>query len=60
MLRAFRAPGMERTLAGSRKHMCFSQEDEQLRKLVAIYGPQKWSVVAEKVRGRSGKSCRLR
>ncbi len=37
-----------------------SQEDELLRKLVQQYGPQKWSVVAEKIRGRSGKSCRLR
>ena len=24
------------------------------------YGPQKWSVVAERIKGRSGKSCRLR
>ena len=37
-----------------------TQEDEQLRRLVASHGPQKWSVVAEKVKGRSGKSCRLR
>jgi myb proto-oncogene protein len=36
------------------------EEDELLRKLVHQYGPQKWSVVAEKIRGRSGKSCRLR
>jgi hypothetical protein len=36
------------------------QEDEQLKRLVAVHGPQKWSVVAEKIRGRSGKSCRLR
>lgn len=36
------------------------QEDEQLRRLVASHGPQKWSVVAEKIKGRSGKSCRLR
>lgn len=36
------------------------EEDEQLRKLVMINGAQKWSVVAEKIKGRSGKSCRLR
>ncbi|WIA13427.1 hypothetical protein OEZ85_007007 [Tetradesmus obliquus] len=36
------------------------EEDEQLRRLVLINGAQKWSVVAEKIKGRSGKSCRLR
>eukprot|EP00775_Hariotina_reticulata_P005340 gene5340-5577_t len=36
------------------------EEDEQLRRLVAVCGPAKWSVVAEKIKGRSGKSCRLR
>eukprot|EP00882_Tetradesmus_deserticola_P001273 GHRQ01001376.1.p1 GENE.GHRQ01001376.1~~GHRQ01001376.1.p1 ORF type:complete len:403 (+),score=157.03 GHRQ01001376.1:240-1448(+) len=36
------------------------EEDEQLRRLVMINGAQKWSVVAEKIKGRSGKSCRLR
>ncbi|KAK6922814.1 hypothetical protein RJ641_011118 [Dillenia turbinata] len=35
-------------------------EDEQLRKLVEKYGPQNWNSIAEKLEGRSGKSCRLR
>ncbi|KAL0332085.1 UNVERIFIED_CONTAM: Transcription factor [Sesamum calycinum] len=35
-------------------------EDAKLRKLVALYGPQNWNLIAEKLEGRSGKSCRLR
>ncbi|KAK9060128.1 hypothetical protein SSX86_020832 [Deinandra increscens subsp. villosa] len=35
-------------------------EDAQLKTLVAIYGPQNWNLIAEKLQGRSGKSCRLR
>ncbi|KAM3304259.1 transcription factor MYB56 [Capsicum chacoense] len=35
-------------------------EDAQLKELVAIYGPQNWNLIAEKLEGRSGKSCRLR
>ncbi|KAG0448944.1 hypothetical protein HPP92_002091 [Vanilla planifolia] len=35
-------------------------EDSKLRELVAIYGPQNWNLIAEKLEGRSGKSCRLR
>lgn len=37
-----------------------AQEDEELKRLVIAHGPQKWSVVAERIKGRSGKSCRLR
>eukprot|EP00878_Enallax_costatus_P024890 GHUV01026584.1.p2 GENE.GHUV01026584.1~~GHUV01026584.1.p2 ORF type:complete len:129 (-),score=7.63 GHUV01026584.1:314-700(-) len=36
------------------------EEDILLRRLVESHGPQKWSVIAEKIKGRSGKSCRLR
>lgn len=36
------------------------EEDILLRRLVESFGPQKWSVIAEKIKGRSGKSCRLR
>lgn len=36
------------------------EEDILLRQLVEAYGPQKWATVAERIRGRSGKSCRLR
>ncbi|GLJ55524.1 hypothetical protein SUGI_1192250 [Cryptomeria japonica] len=35
-------------------------EDEKLRELVQNYGPQNWNAIADKLHGRSGKSCRLR
>ncbi|XP_039011191.1 transcription factor MYB105-like [Hibiscus syriacus] len=35
-------------------------EDFKLRELVALYGPQNWNLIAEKLQGRTGKSCRLR
>lgn len=35
-------------------------EDTKLKELVAVYGPQNWNLIAEKLEGRSGKSCRLR
>ncbi|OIW21720.1 hypothetical protein TanjilG_08526 [Lupinus angustifolius] len=35
-------------------------EDSKLKDLVALYGPQNWNLIAEKLEGRSGKSCRLR
>ncbi|KAK9124909.1 hypothetical protein Scep_013755 [Stephania cephalantha] len=35
-------------------------EDAKLRELVSQYGPQNWNLIAEKLDGRSGKSCRLR
>ncbi|KZV24683.1 myb-like protein Q [Dorcoceras hygrometricum] len=35
-------------------------EDTKLKELVAFYGPQNWNLIAEKLEGRSGKSCRLR
>ncbi|CAN8239075.1 unnamed protein product [Cochlearia groenlandica] len=35
-------------------------EDTKLKELVSIYGPQNWNLIAEKLQGRSGKSCRLR
>ncbi|WOL02369.1 transcriptional activator Myb-like [Canna indica] len=35
-------------------------EDEKLRQLVQKFGPQNWNSIAEKLHGRSGKSCRLR
>jgi myb proto-oncogene protein len=30
-------------------------EDTKLKKLVALYGPQNWNLIAEKLEGRSGK-----
>ncbi|KAK9750753.1 hypothetical protein RND81_02G219100 [Saponaria officinalis] len=35
-------------------------EDNKLKELVAVYGPQNWNLIADKLDGRSGKSCRLR
>ncbi|KAL7607121.1 hypothetical protein Lser_V15G14861 [Lactuca serriola] len=35
-------------------------EDAKLKELVALHGPQNWNLIAEKLEGRSGKSCRLR
>ncbi|WOL14734.1 hypothetical protein Cni_G23515 [Canna indica] len=35
-------------------------EDGKLKELVAKHGPQNWNLIAEKLEGRSGKSCRLR
>ncbi|XP_076948323.1 uncharacterized protein LOC143620530 [Bidens hawaiensis] len=35
-------------------------EDEKLQQLVQRFGPQNWNSIAEKLQGRSGKSCRLR
>ncbi|KAJ4888185.1 myb domain protein 110 [Raphanus sativus] len=44
----------------SRGHWRIS-EDSQLMELVAVYGPQNWNHIAEKMQGRrTGKSCRLR
>ena len=39
---------------------CAAQEDTLLRQLIAKHGARNWSVIAHGVRGRSGKSCRLR
>ena len=38
----------------------YSQEDELLRALILEHGPKNWSLIASGIRGRSGKSCRLR
>ncbi|XP_010556492.2 PREDICTED: trichome differentiation protein GL1 [Tarenaya hassleriana] len=35
-------------------------EDSKLRELVAVHGPQNWNFIAERMQGRTGKSCRLR
>ncbi|CAL4950484.1 unnamed protein product [Urochloa decumbens] len=35
-------------------------EDAKLKELVAQHGAQNWNLIAEKLNGRSGKSCRLR
>ncbi|GER27834.1 myb domain protein 105 [Striga asiatica] len=35
-------------------------EDAKLKELVAQFGPHNWNLIADKLQGRSGKSCRLR
>ncbi|XP_074555644.1 transcription factor CSA-like [Curcuma longa] len=35
-------------------------EDAKLQEHVSRHGPQNWNLIAEKLQGRSGKSCRLR
>ncbi|KAF8398852.1 hypothetical protein HHK36_014716 [Tetracentron sinense] len=35
-------------------------EDEKLQELMEQFGPHNWNAIAEKLQGRSGKSCRLR
>ncbi|KFK26915.1 hypothetical protein AALP_AA8G310200 [Arabis alpina] len=35
-------------------------EDFKLKELVSVFGPQNWNYIAEKMQGRTGKSCRLR
>mmetsp|Transcript_8203 Transcript_8203/g.14809 ORF Transcript_8203/g.14809 Transcript_8203/m.14809 type:complete len:363 (-) Transcript_8203:329-1417(-) len=37
-----------------------TEEDELLTNLIAVYGPRNWSLIANGIPGRSGKSCRLR
>lgn len=39
---------------------CPHQEDDLLRQLIKEYGPKNWSIIANGIKGRSGKSCRLR
>ncbi|KAK0585770.1 hypothetical protein LWI29_033857 [Acer saccharum] len=51
--------GGEQSKACSRGHWR-PAEDSKLKELVALYGPQNWNLIADKLQGRSGKSCRLR
>lgn len=37
-----------------------AEEDKILTKLVEKYGPRNWSLISKYIKGRSGKSCRLR
>lgn len=34
-------------------------EDTKLKELVALYGPQNWNLIAEKLEGRSGKKVKI-
>ncbi|KAI3733651.1 hypothetical protein L6452_13100 [Arctium lappa] len=52
-------PGGQSTKTCARGHWR-PAEDAKLKELVALYGPQNWNLIAEKLDGRSGKSCRLR
>ncbi|XP_057777235.1 transcription factor MYB105-like [Salvia miltiorrhiza] len=58
-------PDQDSHVHGSRSKVCARghwrpAEDAKLKDLVALYGPQNWNLIAEKLDGRSGKSCRLR
>jgi len=44
----------------SKKGAWTPEEDELLTNLIAVYGPRNWSLIANGIPGRSGKSCRLR
>ncbi|GJX45399.1 transcription factor MYB44-like protein [Tanacetum coccineum] len=37
-----------------------AEEDRVLTRLVDTYGPKNWSLISKYIKGRSGKSCRLR
>lgn len=37
-----------------------AEEDKILTRLVERYGPRNWSLISKYIKGRSGKSCRLR
>lgn len=37
-----------------------TEEDQILTRLVERYGPRNWSLISRYIKGRSGKSCRLR
>ncbi|KAM7280612.1 hypothetical protein ACFE04_007746 [Oxalis oulophora] len=37
-----------------------AEEDRILTRLVDRYGPRNWSLISKEIKGRSGKSCRLR
>eukprot|EP00955_Chlamydomonas_euryale_P048466 353985-Chlamydomonas_euryale.AAC.4 len=50
------APKMMRTPCPPRG----AQEDRLLTKLIRLYGTRNWSIIAAGIKGRSGKSCRLR
>ncbi|KAG6481474.1 transcription factor CSA-like [Zingiber officinale] len=58
------SPSTERVLCHQQK-LCprghwRPDEDAELREYVARHGPHNWNLIAEKLQGRSGKSCRLR
>jgi len=36
------------------------EEDDQMRKLIEIYGTRRWSVIGTHLKGRNGKQCRER
>ncbi|KAK8921709.1 Transcription factor MYB44 [Platanthera zijinensis] len=49
----------------NQNNLCFRghwrpAEDLKLKEIVALNGPKNWNLIAEKMEGRSGKSCRLR
>lgn len=43
-----------------RKGAWSTEEDRLLTRLIRLYGTRNWSIIAAGIKGRSGKSCRLR
>jgi hypothetical protein len=52
--------GMEKEEAFSVKGCWTKEEDEALRHLVSVFGAGKWTNIAMKLPGRTGKQCRER
>lgn len=50
--------GCSFTKVSARGHWTPS-EDSKLKELVALYGPQNWNLIAEKLEGRSGKKDKI-
>jgi hypothetical protein len=53
------ACGLPLAACRSQRHN-INYQDLLLKRLVDQLGPARWSIVAERIPGRSGKSCRLR
>ena len=47
-------------MSGSIHVLNSSQEDEKVVELVRKYGPKRWSLIAQHLKGRIGKQCRER
>ncbi len=50
----------KRTKAKREKRIWTEAEDKELLKLIKVYGPLKWSIIATFMNGRQGKQCRER
>lgn len=57
---ALGGPRRHRALEGMGLSWARAQEDETLQQLVKQHGTKNWTIIAAGIKGRSGKSCRLR